>query len=98
MRKVMRRLKALSTHGLRMRRARAGLLFDFSPRLHHNGAPRSDDDSNAIQNDGTISVVDARDRDVLGLRPLGIVAGSADGLCVTLTFSPRSPRGPPHAG
>jgi hypothetical protein len=95
MAKVMRRLKALSTPGARMRRARAGLLFDFRPRLHRSASSRTDDDGDAIQNDGPVTIIDPEDCAVPGLRPLGIVAGAADSRCASPVFSERSPRGPP---
>jgi hypothetical protein len=93
--KVMRRLKALSTPGVRMRRARAGLLFDFRPRLHRSGASHTDDDGSAIQNDGPVTILHTQDRAVFDLRPVGIVVGPTHSRCATLAFSPRSPRGPP---
>lgn len=93
--KVMRRLKALSTPGARMRRARAGLLFDFTPRLHRRGPSRTDDDGSAIQNDGPVTILQPEDRAVFDLRPVGIVVSPRHSRCATVAFSPRSPRGPP---
>ncbi len=94
-RRVVRRFKTLGGPLARRRRARARLLFDFTPRLHRTARVHVDDDRDAIQNDAAVASANPGDRAVPGLRPLGIVAGSLDRHLPALAFSPRSPRGPP---
>jgi hypothetical protein len=94
-RNVMRRLKMLGGPVAHPRRARAGLLFDFTPRLHRTARKHVVDDRDAIQTDGALANVDPDDRAATGLRPVGVVIGSNDDHFATLAFSPRSPRGPP---
>ena len=94
-RKVMRRLKTLGGPLARTRRARGGLLFDFTPRLRRAIRLHVDDHIDAIQNDAAVTNADPDNRALPGLRPLGIVGGSADRHVPAFAFSPRSPRGPP---
>ena len=60
-------------------------------------AGRFDDDDAAIQNDTPAAHLDADERPVFGLRPLGVLAGPLDFHARSRAFSPRSPRGPPTA-
>jgi hypothetical protein len=94
-RKLPRHPKSFGGPVARTRRARGGLSFDLTARLHRTVRVHVDDDRDAIQNDGAATGVDPDDRAATGLRPLGIVFGSVDRHPPALAFSPRSPRGPP---
>jgi hypothetical protein len=52
-------------------------------------------DDEAIQNDAPAARIDADDRPLPTLRPLGVLHASFARLPRTRAFSPRSPRGPP---
>jgi|SRR5437588_7243580 len=55
------------------------------------------DENQAIQNDAPAARIDAEDRAVPTLRIVGLLVGSIDRHPRTLSFSPKSPRGPPVA-
>lgn len=76
------------------KRAMAGL-SDATARLQRGTRANLDDDDEAIQSDASAARIDADDRPVPALRPLGLLHGSVIPLPRLHTFSPRSPRGPP---
>lgn len=76
------------------KRAMAGL-SDATARLQRGTRANLDDDDEAIQSDASAARIDADDRPVPALRPLGLLHGSVIPLPRPHTFSPRSPRGPP---
>jgi len=70
-------------------------LSDATARLQRGTRANLDDDDEAIQSDASAARIDADDRPVPALRPLGLLHGSVIPLPRLHTFSPRSPRGPP---
>ena len=76
---------------------RGPIRTDLTARLHRHERATLDDDDAAIQNDTPAAHLDADERPVFGLRPLGGLVGSLDFRPRTRAFSPRSPRGPPTA-
>jgi hypothetical protein len=76
------------------KRALAGL-SDATARLQRGSRANLCEDDEAIQSDAAAARIDADDRDVPALRPLGVLQGSAVLLPPLPTSSPQSPRGPP---
>jgi hypothetical protein len=76
------------------KRTLAGL-SDATARLQHGSRANFCDDDEAIQSDPAAARIDADDRDVPALRPLGVLQGPAVPLPPLPTSSPQSPRGPP---
>src|SRR5262245_12005849 len=76
------------------KRALAGL-SDVTARLRRGTRANLSEDDEAIQSDAAAARVDADDRVVPALRPLGLLHGPIVLLPPLPTSSPQSPRGPP---
>ncbi len=72
-------------------------LTDPTTRVTRATETDDDDDASAIQNDAPAAQADLETRGAPVLIPLGLLAGPIDSRLHTVTFSPRSPRGPPIA-
>jgi hypothetical protein len=75
-------------------RALAGL-SDVTARLRRGTHANLSEDDEAIQSDAAAARIEADDRDVPALRPLGLLHGPIVLLPPLPTSSPQSPRGPP---
>lgn len=94
-RKLMRHPKSFGGPvALPSKRALAGL-SDATARLQRGSRAYLSDDDEAIQSDAAAARIDADDRAVPALRPLGVLHGPIALLRPLHTSSPRSPRGPP---
>jgi hypothetical protein len=94
-RKLVRHPKAFG--GPLAKVQRGPIRTDLTARLHRHQRAVLDGDDAAIQNDTPAAHLDADERPVFGLRPLGVLVGSIHFHARTRAFSPRSPRGPPTA-
>jgi len=95
-RKLMRQSKSAGGPvALPSKRAMAGLSDVTAHLKRGTRATFSSDDDEAIQSDASAARIDADDRAVPALRPLGVLPGSIVPLPRIHTFSPRAPRGPP---
>jgi hypothetical protein len=75
---------------------RRTVLRDVAALVHRNGTkPLNDEDDEAIQNDPSAVGVEEGRQTPTALEPLGVLVSSHSPLRNLLTFSPRSPRGPP---
>ena len=94
-RKLVRQTKSFGGPvALPSKRAMAGL-SDATARLRRSTRANLTDDDEAIQSGASAARIDADDRPVPALRPLGVLHGSIVPLPLLHAFSPRSPRGPP---
>jgi len=75
---------------------RRTVLRDVAALVHRNGTKAlNDEDDEAIQNDPSAVGVEEGGQTPTALEPLGVLVSSHSPLHNPLTFSPRSPRGPP---
>jgi hypothetical protein len=72
-------------------------LTDPTARLRRGTHTTVDSEQAAIQNDAPAARIDEDGHAVPSLRPLELLAGSADGRPHSPVFCPRAPRGPPSA-
>src|SRR5262245_46642690 len=72
-------------------------LTDPTARMLRGTRADFETDDAAIQNDAPAARLDEDGRPIPSLRPLGLLAGPADGRPRSPAFIPRSPRGPPLA-
>jgi len=77
------------------RLSRFGFRIDATPHFERTRRSGNDDDAAAIQDDSPAARIDAHDGTLSSLRPIGFLVGQVDSHSRSVSFSPRSPRGPP---
>ena len=87
-----------SRHSSAAERHLSRFVFRTDPTPHFERARHTDkaDDDAAIQDDAPARIV-AHDGTLSSLRPIGFLVGHVDSHSRSVSFSPRSPRGPPLA-
>jgi len=74
--------------------SRFGFRVHPTPSIDHTRHTDSADDDAAIQDDAPARLT-AHDDTLSSLRPIGFLVGHVDSHSRSVSFSPRSPRGPP---
>jgi hypothetical protein len=95
--KKLRRAKSGRTLAAWRRLSRLGFRVDPTPHFERTRRTDSADDAAAIQDDAPAARLTAHDGTLSSLRPIGFLVGDVDSHSRSVSFSPRSPRGPPLA-
>jgi len=97
LKKLLRRAKSGGPLAAWRRLARLGFRVDPTPHFERTGRTDNGDDAAAIQDEAPAARLTAHDGTLSSLRPLGFLVGDVDSHSRSVSFSPRSPRGPPLA-